>query len=509
MSVSLRWLMDGIVDPTPSDVRVTDLCLDSRAVKDGSLFFALPGQKNHGLEFAAEAIARGASAVLWDHGANDKDTVAAQRVALASGLAASSQSLVVVRVARLRNKMGRMADRFFNWPSSYMRICAITGTNGKTTCAYLLAQCLERLGLASAYMGTLGWGRIAHLQSPTHTTPDVISLHRQLAMLRAEGVREVAMEVSSHALDQERVAGVRFHLAAFTNLSRDHLDYHGSMQAYGEAKALLFAMPDLQQIIINMGDAFGREIVQRYVGTVPVTAVWVESSDLQWTMPRTLYVERVVSDLRGIKLDLQGSFGAAHVNTKLLGRFNAENSVLVLASLLGLGVPLESALRVLSQCVAPPGRMEVLDASIHAPMVVIDYAHTPDALAKALSAMRQHCNGVLWCVFGCGGDRDAGKRPLMGAIADELSDEIIITDDNSRSEDPEAIAAAIVAGIKSRKVRVIHDRAKAISTALSEASSRDAVLIAGKGHEETQVYGKTSRPFSDRHEALRCLGMAA
>ncbi len=510
MSVSLLWLTDGIVDLAPSDVRVADLCLDSRAVKTGSLFFALPGKKTHGLEFVAEAIARGASAVLWDHGDNENDHgVAAQRAALAAALSASSGSVFVARVARLRNKMGRMADRFFNWPSSHLRICAITGTNGKTTCAYLLAQCLERLGMQSAYMGTLGWGPIAHLESPTHTTPDVISVHRQLAALRAKGVREVAMEVSSHALDQERVAGVRFYLAAFTNLSRDHLDYHGTMQAYAEAKAQLFSMPDLQQIIINMGDAFGREIVQRYVGSVPVTAVWVGSGNLQWTMPRTLYVERVVSDLQGIGLDLQGSLGAAHVNTKLLGRFNAENSVLVLASLISLGVPLESALRVLSQCVPPPGRMELLDTSIHAPMAVIDYAHTPDALAKALSAMRQHCEGALWCVFGCGGDRDAGKRALMGAIADEHSDEIIITDDNPRSEDPEAIAQAIVAGIKSRKVRIIHDRAKAISTALTEASSRDAVLIAGKGHEEVQVYGKTSRPFSDRHEALRCLGVAA
>lgn len=497
MSVSLSWLFDGIADIPATPMRVEDLALDSRAVRPGSLFFALQGQKSHGLAFAADAAARGASVVLWEASGE-------------SPAPALPSSVYAIPVPHLRKIIGRIADRFFNWPSSQLRIVGITGTNGKTTCAYLLAQCLERLGSATAYMGTLGWGRLENLASPTHTTPDVLTVHRQLAQLRALGVRNVAMEVSSHALDQQRVAGVRFHSAAFTNLSRDHLDYHDSMQAYGEAKAQLFAAPDLQQIIINIGDPFGRALAQRYAGRVPLTAVWVGSSEFSWTAERVVHADRVTVGLRGISLQLQGDFGTAQLSTHLLGRFNAENCVVVLTCLLRLGIAPADALRALSECTAPPGRMELIEALLPSkPLAVIDYAHSPDALAKSLGALREHCEGSLWCVFGCGGDRDPGKRALMGRVVDELADQIIVTDDNPRSENPLMIAQAIISGITSHTARVIHDRAQAIATALSEAAPRDAVLIAGKGHEEIQDYGQTTRPFSDRREAMRCLGIAA
>ena len=491
------WLLDGIATVPQIDSRVSDLTLDSREVRAGSLFFALPGLKVHGLKFAADAAARGASDVLWEPG---KD-VAAPKL---------PPSVFSAPVPGLKQLVGRIADRFFGWPSSQLRITGITGTNGKTTCAYLLAQCLERLGLAAAYIGTIGWGRPKMLAEPTHTTPDVVTVHRELAQLRASGAREVAMEVSSHALDQGRVDGVRFHVAAFTNLTRDHLDYHQSMAGYGAAKSRLFQMSDLAHIVLNIGDEFGRNLAQTYSGSASLTAVWVGAGDSGWLADRALHATQVRVDARGISMDLDGSFGKLTVNTRLMGRFNAENSLVVIACLLALGVSLQDAANALAEADPAPGRMEVLKpAARNKPTAVVDYAHTPDALAKALGAAREHCAGELWCVFGCGGDRDPGKRSIMGAIADELADQIIVTDDNPRSENPQIIAQAIVSGIKSAKARVIHDRGEAIATALKEAEPIDLVLIAGKGHEDYQIYGETRRSFSDRDEALRCLGAAA
>jgi UDP-N-acetylmuramoyl-L-alanyl-D-glutamate--2,6-diaminopimelate ligase len=497
MSTSLQWLLDGIATVPANDARVADLTLNSREARSGSLFFALPGRTVHGLEFAAEAAARGARVVLWEPSAD-------------LALPKLPETVFAAGIPGLKDLVGRIADRFFNWPSSQLRITGITGTNGKTTCAYLLAQCLEKLGSQAAYLGTIGWGRIASLEPPTLTTPDVVTMHRELAILRAAGVRELAMEVSSQGLDQHRVDGVRFHVGAFTNLSRDHLDYHETMAAYGAAKARLFDAPDLEHIIVNVGDAFGREFAQNYAGRVPLTAIWIGAGDSGWLAERALRATQVTLDLHGISMQLDGSFGKAGVNTKLLGRFNAENSLVVIACLLSLGASLADAARVLAECVPPPGRMEVVEpAARDKPIAVVDYAHTPDALAKALDALREHCQGALWCVFGCGGDRDPGKRPIMGAIADELADQIIVTDDNPRSENPQAIARAIVSGIKSREVRVIHDRGEAIGTALKEAQPLDVVLIAGKGHENYQIYGQTRRSFSDRREAQRWLGVAA
>ena len=492
------WLLDGIATvPNIESREVLDLTLDSREVRAGSLFFALPGRTAHGLKFAADAAARGASVVLWEPCAQ----VDVPRL---------PASVFAAAIPGLADLVGRIADRFFGWPSSQLRITGITGTNGKTTCAYLLAQCLERLGSQAAYMGTIGWGRIASLASTALTTPDVVTVHRELAQLKASGVREVAMEVSSQALDQNRVAGVRFHSAAFTNLSRDHLDYHGSMADYGAAKARLFAVPELEHIIVNVGDAFGREFAQNYAGRVPLTAIWIGAGDSGWLAERALRAVTVTLNMHGLSLELDGSFGKAAVTTRLLGRFNAENTLVVLACLLSLDASLADAVRVIAECVPPPGRMEVVEPVSKAkPMAVVDYAHTPDALAQALRALREHCQGALWCVFGCGGDRDPGKRRIMGALADELADEIIITDDNPRSEDPQAITRAIASGVTTRRVRIIHDRAEAIHAALSEAQPLDVVLIAGKGHEDYQIYGDTRRSFSDRREAQRYLGVAA
>ncbi|MGO9039551.1 MAG: UDP-N-acetylmuramoyl-L-alanyl-D-glutamate--2,6-diaminopimelate ligase [Steroidobacteraceae bacterium] len=495
--VDLMWLLDGIAVVPNTDTHVLDITLDSREVRAGGLFFALPGGRSHGLEYAADAAARGASAVLWESG---------------PGCAAPvlPRSVFAAPVADLGKSVGRIADRFFGRPSSQLRIVGVTGTNGKTTCAYLIAQCLERLKFDAAYMGTLGRGRIAALEVPTHTTPDAVSVHRTLAEFKAQGVSVVAMEVSSHALDQGRVDGVRFHSAAFTNLTRDHLDYHPSIQAYGAAKARLFEFEHLRHLIINVGDSFGQELARRFAGRVPMTLVWVGAGEARWPAESSLHASEVSVERRGVSMSIEGSFGTLRVSTQLLGRFNAENSLVVLGCLLSLGVPLADAASALARCTAPPGRMELIEPRVHGkPLAVIDYAHTPDALAKALSSLREHCRGELWCVFGCGGDRDPGKRPMMGAVVDELADEIIVTDDNPRSEDPQVIIRGIAGGIKSHGARVIHDRGAAIAAALNEAGAGDVVLIAGKGHEDYQIYGATRRRFSDRQEALRHLGAAA
>jgi len=340
------WLLDGIANVPASEARVVDLTLDSRQVREGSLFFALPGLNAHGLKFAADAAARGASVVLWEPRG---DVVPP----------ALPASVFAAAIPNLKNLVGRIADRFFNWPSAHLRIAAITGTNGKTTCAYLLAQCLERLGLAAAYMGTIGWGRPATLAEPTHTTPDAVTVHRTLAQLRASGVREVAMEVSSHALDQGRVDGVRFQIAAFTNLTRDHLDYHGTMHEYGAAKAKLFQVADLKHIVLNVGDEFGRALARDYAGNASLIAVWVGAGDSGWLADRALHATQVRLDPHGISMELDGSFGKLTVKTQLLGRFNAENSLVVIACLLSLGVSLPDAANALAECKPAPGRMEV------------------------------------------------------------------------------------------------------------------------------------------------------
>ncbi len=499
--VGLAALLDGIVaipnGAAAAAVEIRDLSLDSREVGPGGLFLALRGRGTHGLAHAEEAVRRGAVAVLWERAGSDRP-------------AALPPPVFAAPVEALARHAGAIADRFFGRPSAALDVHGITGTNGKTTSAYLLAQTLTRLGSRTGYLGTLGWGVTGALQAQGHTTPDVVTVHRRLAAMRDAGMREVAVEVSSHALDQGRVDGVRFASAAFTNLSRDHLDYHGTMQAYGDAKSKLFETRGLRRIVINAGDEFGRELLRRHAGGAPRTAVWVGATDPGAPAEQRLQARQVAAEPRGLRLEIDGTYGATTLRTPLIGRFNAENALLVLGIAAAAGAPLAAAATALGAAGPPPGRMQVVAADrADRPLAVIDYAHTPDALANALGALREHCRGALWCVFGCGGDRDAGKRPLMGKVADELADHLIVTDDNPRSEDPAVITAAILAGIGTHPPRVIHDRARAIATALTGATAGDVVLIAGKGHEDYQIYGDRRREFSDLVEARRALGEAA
>jgi UDP-N-acetylmuramoyl-L-alanyl-D-glutamate--2,6-diaminopimelate ligase len=464
-------------------VRVSDLTLDSRSVQPGAAFLACQGRSQHGLRHVGAAVAAGARAVLWEPAAG----VAPPQL---------DASVLVVAVPGLGAQAGLLADRFFDQPSAALAIAGVTGTNGKTTCAWLLAQALELLGTKAAYFGTLGQGAVDALQATGLTTADAVSLQRALRAAVDAGTRAVAMEVSSHALDQHRTAGVRFSFAAFTNLSRDHLDYHASMAAYGAAKARLFALSGLQACVINADDAYAPELLVSAAPAARLILTSRRANRLPGPAHAWLGAAAVDATGAGLQLTIEGSFGQCALHSSLLGDFNADNLLTVLALLLAFGHPLAAAAAALARCEAAPGRMEASGGG-RLPLVIVDYAHTPDALARALAAARQHTRGRLWCVFGCGGDRDAGKRPLMGQIASELADRVIVTDDNPRTEDPAEISAAIVAGGDMARIEVIHERGAAIAAALHRAVPGDTVLIAGKGHERDQVVGTERRPFHD------------
>jgi UDP-N-acetylmuramoyl-L-alanyl-D-glutamate--2,6-diaminopimelate ligase len=481
---SLAKLLHGLAT-LPRDVAVSDLTQDGRAARPGAAFLAVHGSSEHGLKYAPQAVANGARAVLWE------PAPVAQVPDLPS-------DIVIAPVERLREHASTIADRFFGAPSRGLAVAGITGTNGKTTCAYLLAQALEVAGRPAAYMGTIGTGRPRRLAASALTTGDAVTVQRTLARLKADGAGSVAMEVSSHAIDQARVGAVRFRTAAFTNLTRDHLDYHGSMDAYGASKSKLFTREELGSRVINVDDAFGRQLAldARGRGRLVVTSRGHQSHAR--AAAGFVRAMRVELSARGIELEFASSWGPGALSSGLVGDFNVDNLLVVIAILLDWGLTTEQASHALARVHAAPGRMETFGGG-RVPLAVVDYAHTPDALRKALLAARAHCRGRLAVVFGCGGDRDPGKRPLMGEIAAELADDIIITDDNPRTESPEEITAGIAAGIPAgHAYRVEHDRGRAIRDALLDARPQDVVVVAGKGHEDYQLYGDERRAFSDQ-----------
>ncbi len=479
----------------PSDLRISDVTLDSRAASSGSLFLACQVRASHGLEFAPEAVARGASAVLYESAAPGEPARRIELLAEQLG-----KAIFVAAVPQLSRHVGEIADRFFAAPSAALTIAGITGTNGKTTCAWLLAQALQHSGRPAAYMGTLGYGVPPQVTPTQHTTPDAVSVHRQLAALKELGAECVCMEVSSHAIDQDRVGGVRFNTAAFTNLTRDHLDYHGTMQAYGAAKARLFEWPSLAIRIINIDDPFGANLAhQTSRARLIVTSRAAAAHDSVPALAGYVRATRTQPEAAGMTIGVDSSWGEVELKVPLVGEFNVDNVLTVLAVLLAWNIPLAQARLALAQCRAPSGRMELFGGQGTAPLAIVDYAHTPDALAKALQGARLHCRGRLRVVFGCGGDRDVGKRPVMGRIATELADEVIVTDDNPRTEDPGRIVADILNGMPDRTAALVeHDRARAIQLALRRSAAADVVLIAGKGHEDYQIHGHVRRAFSDQ-----------
>ncbi|MDH4125229.1 MAG: UDP-N-acetylmuramoyl-L-alanyl-D-glutamate--2,6-diaminopimelate ligase [Gammaproteobacteria bacterium] len=467
-AMTLAELLRGIADAP--EIPVYDIHSDSRKLQAGDVFLACQGISSHGIDYVDTAIAAGAAAIVYD-----ASTAAAPEFV---------PGIPIIAVDNLGKHLGTIANRFFASPSASMRVIGITGTNGKTTVAWLIAQCMQRLGESCAYIGTLGAGIGTVDLNASMTTPATIELNSQLAGFRDAGATFAALEVSSHALAQNRVDGVAFDTVMFTNLGRDHLDYHGDMQSYGDAKARLFSEYSAKQRIINLDSEFGTRLADRCGQDVVTVST---KFDRVANGRPYVFVRAVVANALGSQVKVVSSWGEATMALPLVGDFNVANAVMVLALLLTQGVPMQQACAVLGDVTAPPGRMQRVPAAASAPTVYVDFAHTPDALDVVLRALRTHCRGKLWCVFGCGGDRDTGKRPLMGRIVEHRADRVVISSDNPRSENPAKIIAAIVAGLQRPAAAVvIEDRATAIAWTIAQASADDVVLIAGKGHENNQ-----------------------
>lgn len=461
--------------------KTTRLTTDSRQAGPGSAFLAYPGENADGRHYIPQAVAQGVDAVLWER----------------EGFAWNTDWAVPnFPVDGLRTQAGNLADAFYGQPSSKLHMIGITGTNGKTSCSHWLSVALTALGRKTAAIGTLGNGFPGALNEAINTTPDPVLLHGMMADYLQQGAAAIAMEVSSHGLVQGRVNGVRFNVAVLTNLSRDHLDYHGDMAAYAAAKRKLFYWPGLECMVINADDDFGAELIEDSEGReLRVLTYGLKSGDVRG--------QNLALHGDGLAMDVVTPEGNARIEARLMGRFNAYNLLAVLAGLLASGVALQDAIRVLKDVQPVSGRMQTLGGG-NRPLVVIDYAHTPDALEKVLAALREQTQGRLVCVFGCGGNRDKGKRPLMGKAASRLADHVIVTSDNPRHEEPVDIINHIIYGM-SGDYQVEADRAAAIDQAIRSAQPGDIVLIAGKGHEDYQDIAGVKYPFDDREVAQRAL----
>ncbi len=478
----------GIAAPAMS---LTDIQLDTRLLKPGSLFLALKGHAVDGRKFIKQAQEQGAAAIFFeDDGSIQPD---------------NSITIPCYGIKNLAEKTSEIAGLFYGNPCQKLKLVGITGTNGKSTTAHLIANWVQLLGETGAILGTLGNGVFGALTATENTTGSAVSIQQQLAEFVDAGVDVTAMEVSSHGLVQHRVAALSFATAIFTNLSRDHLDYHLTMDAYAAAKEQIFSHADPEHCILNVDDQTGRGWAQK----MPQSAVYGIDSPLDTHLGQFVYATDVKYHPQGITICIHSSWGDGVLSAPLLGKFNVSNLLAAFAAMLVLQYDFNALCQTASRLQSVTGRMECFGNESQ-PRVVVDYAHTPDGLEKALEAAKQHCHGKLFCIFGCGGDRDKGKRPLMAEIAERMADTIILTDDNPRTEQPAMIIADMKAGLKKPENALIeHDRVKAIEIALSMAQSGDIVVVAGKGHEDYQIIGKEKRHYSDRETVMNQLGVLA
>jgi UDP-N-acetylmuramoyl-L-alanyl-D-glutamate--2,6-diaminopimelate ligase len=460
-----------------SHIEITGLTVDSREVKPGFVFIALAGAMQHGLKHAQQAIDKGACVVIYD---------AAEQM----GMNEINKDVEWIAIADLNFRLADIAARYYDYPSQNLAVIGITGTNGKTSCSQFLAQVLTD----SMVIGTLGWGTWGNLKNTGYTTPNAVVLQSILAETLASGKKTVVMEVSSHGVQEKRIEYTLFKGAVFTNLSRDHLDYHDTMENYFNAKLELFKRPELKFAVINSDDEYGQKIISEISASV---TLWTFSKQNQTNSARCVQAKNIDCSIDGIRFEVRCNNEVAEVNSRLYGEFNIENMLAVLTTLLALGLSLSEAAQKVSALQSVSGRMEYFGGG-GKPAVFVDYAHTPDALEKVLHGLKEHATEQLTVVFGCGGNRDSGKRPLMGEIATRLADNIIITDDNPRFEEGDTIVTDILSGCKTDKVTVIRDRALAIQTAILQAASEGCVVIAGKGHEDYQEIKGIKMPFSDQ-----------
>lgn len=474
-------LNDTVKIETQSDCLITGITIDSRKVEPGDLFLAYQGEVVDGRDFINDAISKGAVAVLCEDDLPEKLT---------------DQTLVpIIVVPGLRQQVGIIAASFYGHPTHKLTVIGVTGTNGKTSVTQFIASTLTDLGIPCGVIGTIGVGFPGKLTPLINTTPDPVTLQRMLFTLKESGTEAVAMEVSSHSLIQQRISGIDFKIAIFTNLTRDHLDYHHTMEDYGAAKRMLFRQPGLQYAIINADDEFGQKLIEELHSSLKIYAYTIKDTKVE--VP-TSKAESIKSDMDGIFARVITPWGKGSLESHLLGRFNLSNLMAVLTVLQIMKINIARALASIKKLENVNGRMQAFGGN-KKPLVVVDYAHTPDALEQVLLVLRECCRGTLWCVFDCGGDRDRGKRPIMGQIAERYSDHIIITNDNPRNEDPEQIINDILQGLLCPwAAEVEQDRRAAIAHAIDCAHINDIVLIAGKGHENYQIIGKEKLPFSDQ-----------
>ena len=481
----LQHLLQGLADCT-ADTEINDLSLDSRKIKPGDAFFALSGAHQHGLNYAGQAIANGASAVIYDPADVDLSKIA------------DMGQVPKAAIPNLDEHLGYIAAKFYGDPSRHLDVIGITGTNGKTTCSQLIAQALPDSGV----IGTLGWGETDHLVMTNNTTPDALTIQQILKQFLEQKKSVVAMEVSSHGLQQGRVNAVAFKGAVFTNLSHDHLDYHQSMAEYLQAKLVLFKNPALGFAVVNLDDPYASAVIDTLADHVQLWTFSTQGKTVNGA--ESILATESHHSLKGSRFLITWRSHCAQAFTSLAGFFNIENVLAVEAVLLAMGLPFDLSIARLADLKAITGRMEKF-GGVDKPLVFVDYAHTPDALAKALNAAK--VSGKLWVVFGCGGDRDKAKRREMGKIATTWADQIIITDDNPRSEPPMSIINDILAGCQNKNVCVINDRTLAIQAAIQKAAKNDCVIIAGKGHENYQEIAGRKLPFSDQEVVKQSLAV--
>jgi UDP-N-acetylmuramoyl-L-alanyl-D-glutamate--2,6-diaminopimelate ligase len=478
-ALKMSDLMEGITSISEKeDCWVTGLCSDSREISEGNCFFALKGLHEDGRNFIPHAVQKGASAIILDE----------------STPYSSEISIPLITLPCLAKKLGEIAARFYSRPSERLTLIGITGTNGKTSTSQYIAMAMHMDLKPCGVIGTLGYGFPGSLHPTTQTTSDPLVLQKQLADIYQKGACAIAMEVSSHALDQHRTESIAFDIAIFTNLTRDHLNYHGSMENYAAAKRKLFYAKGLNYAIINTDDSFGLKLAEELGDKLQIYRYGMQIND---PLPPSVVAQDVRLNAEGMTAEISSPWGRGQLRSKLLGRFNISNLLAVLITLQLVGIPFERGLDYISHLQTLPGRMQVLGGG-RLPLVIVDYAHSPDALMQVLLALREHTSSTLWCIFGCGGDRDRGKRPLMGQIAERYADQLVITDDNPRTEDPSQIIAEIMRGLLCPwAVEIEHDRSAAIAHVISCAQAGDVILVAGKGHEDYQIIGTEKFPFSD------------